>query len=768
MVKFGVSQPVTRKEDQRFLTGTGRYTDDINLPGQAHAFILRSPHAHAVIRSIETSKAKAAAQVLCVLTGEDVAADGLGDVPCIAAVTNRDGSKSPVPPNPLLKRERVRHVGDAVALVVAETLDAARDAAELVAVDYDPLPVVTDTARAAGPDVPLVWDDAPNNIVYDWSTGDEAATEAAFAAATHVTRLDFVNNRVIINSMEPRGAVGSHDPAGDSYTLYTTTQGGHYVRDVVAGSILDVAPERVRVVTPDVGGGFGMKLFLYLEYALTLWAARRVGRPVKWTCDRSQAFVSDTQGRDHVTHAELALDADGKFLAVRAQTYANMGAYLSNFAPSVPNKRMQVGVYAIPTAYVAYKGVYTNTVPVDAYRGAGRPEAIYLIERLIDVAARELAIDGAELRRRNYIPADAMPYTTCLKVTFDSGEFARNMDDAMALAGWKDFAKRREAARSRGLLRGIGMAYYIDITGGPLIGGEDAVLRFEEDDSLTAMVGTQASGQGHETPFAQILVDRLGVPFDAINVREGDTDDTPSGHGSGGSRTIMDGGGAVLVAADDLIDKAKPIASELLEAAASDIEFADGRFTVAGTDRSADLLSVAAAARKGNGGALIGGGTFTPEASAFPNGCHVCEVEIDPDTGVVALVNFTAVDDFGRVVNPLTLAGQVHGGVVQGVGQALIENTVYDEGSGQLLTGSFMDYGLPRASDIPTIAVDWNEVPCPTNPLGVKGAGEAGAIGAPPAVVNAVVDALAGLGITHVDMPATPERVWRAIRAAGG
>ncbi len=764
-MKYGVSQPVTRKEDQRLLTGQGRYTDDHDLEDQAIAYVLRSPHAHAVIRGIDARAAGTAPGVVCVLTGADLEADGLGLPPCLHPPANRDGSHCTVPPHALLKRDRVRHVGDPVALVVAETLDQARDAAELIEIDYEPLPVVTDTARAIEPGAPQLWDFAPRNINIDWEVGDEAATDAAFAAAAHVTRLDLVNNRVVVNPMEPRAALGAYDAEAGSYLLYVPSQTSHMVRDILARDIFGIAPDKVRVITPDVGGGFGMKVF-FAEYALVLWAARKIGRPVKWTCERSHGFLSDSQGRDHVTHAELALDSDGKFLAVRAETIANMGGYLATFGPNVPAKKVQPAVYDIRAAYVSVKTVYTNTVPVDAYRGAGRPEATYVIERLIDVAAGELGIAPGELRRRNYIPPEAMPYTTVFDMTYDSGEFARNMDDAVALADWQGFAARRDETRAAGKLRGIGMAYYVDTTGGPVIDAEYAGIRFESDGTMTVLSGCQASGQGHETAYAQLVVERLGAPFDKVNVHQGDTLEIPKGYGTGGSRSLMDGGGAVLAAADEVIENGKRLAAKDLEVAAADLEFADGHYRVAGTDRRIGLFDVAALCRAEDGVELSGEGIFRPQATSFPNGCHVCEVEIDPDTGAVALMGYTVVDDFGRVVNPLLVAGQVHGGVVQGVGQALVEHTVYDDDTGQLLTGTFMDYGMPRASDLPHFTTQWNEIPCLTNPLGVKGAAEAGTVGALPAVINAIVDALAEFGVTHVDMPATPEHVWQTLRSA--
>ena len=773
VMKFGAGQPVTRKEDQRLLTGQGRYTDDLNLPGQAYAYVLRSPHAHAAIRGIDTSAAMALPGVLCVLTGVDAEADGLGSNPCFVQLDNRDGSKSHAPPHWPLVRDRVRHVGDEVALVVAETANQARDATELIAVDYASLPSITDTAKAIGPGAPLVWDEAANNICFDWETGDKDATDQAFAGAAHVVGIELINNRVVANAMEPRAAIGAYDAADESYTIHTVSQGVHYIQNMLATSVLQVPREKVRVVTLDVGGGFGMKLYLYAEYPLILWASKKIGRPVRWTGDRSQSFVSDAQGRDHVTAAELAFDSEGKILGYRISTIANLGSYLSNFATVVPTeacKGVQGGVYAIPAAYLEVKGVFTHTIPVDAYRGAGRPEASYLIERLIDKAARELGIDPLELRQRNFIAPEAMPFTTAFGGTYDSGEFGRNMAEARDIADMGGFDKRRDAARQRGKRRGIGIAYYIEACASPALGPENATLRVEDDETVTLLIGTQASGQGHETCFAQLVAEGLGVPFDQINMRQGDTAEIAQGGGTGGSRSMVAGGAAVTRAVKDVIDNARAIAAELLEVSGGDIEFADGRFTVAGTDRWKSLFDVAAAARKRSGetNGLKGAGEYQPEAPTYPNGCHIVEVEIDPDTGAIKLVAYTVVDDFGKVINPLLIAGQVHGGIAQGAGQALMEDAIYDEESGQLLTGSFMDYGMPRASDFPPLSTKWNEIPCTTNPLGVKGAGEAGTVGAAPAIINAIVDALSEFGVTHIDMPATPETIWQAIHGTSG
>ena len=773
MKQFGIGQPVRRVEDRRFITGHGAYVDDISRPREAYAFMLRSPHAHARVAGIDAGSALAAPGVLAVFTGEDLARDGIGDIPCVSAVSNRDGTQSVLPPHPAIARERVRHVGDTVAMVVAETAAVARDAAELIAVDYEPLPAVVDTARALDPGQPQVWDEAPGNLCFDWETGDGAAVERATAAARHRISLDLVNNRVVVNSMEPRGAVGEYDPGDETYTLWSSTQGSHFLRNLLAGNVFKVPENRIRVVTRDVGGGFGMKLFLYPEHVLVLWAAKKIGRPVKWIPDRSDAFMTDTQGRDNVTRLELALDEEFRFLGLEVTLIANMGAYLSNFAPEIPTASgavMHSGVYAIPAIHVGVKGVFTNTVPVDAYRGAGRPEAAYAIERLVDYAARQLGVPPEELRRRNFIKPEAMPYQTALGLNYDSGEFARNLDQALAAADLAGFPARRAEALARGCYRGIGHAVYIEQSGFPP--DEFAELRFDQSGTLTILMGTQSSGQGHQTAYTQLAAERLGIGPAKVRVLQGDTAVISFGRGTGGSRSIPVGGASLVHAADKLIAKGRRIAAHLFEAAEADVEFADGVFSVAGTDRRLGIEEVARAAfdpaRQAPGvePGFDESGHFTPPQPTFPNGCHVCEVEIEPDTGHIDIVRYLVVDDFGTVINPLLLAGQVQGGVAQGVGQAMLERTVFDPETGQLLTGSLTDYCIARAEDLPAIEFAYNIVPCRTNPLGVKGAGEAGAIGAPPALVNAVVDALSDLGIAHLDMPLTPERVWQAIHAA--
>ncbi len=771
--KFGIGQPVRRSEDIRLITGHGRYTDDISAPGQAYGVFVRSPHAHAVLRGLDLGEARAMPGVLGILTAAELAADGVGLLPCDTPLKNRDGSMMALPPRPALAEGRVRHVGDPVALVVAETLDQAKDAAERIAVDYAPLPATVDTAGALAEGAVAVWDDLPGqpvagNLAFDWELGSREAADAAFASAAHIVALDLVNNRVVASPMETRGCLAEWDAAERRLTFTVSSQGVHSLRDSLA-DILGLEPESLRVLTGDVGGGFGMKIFLYPEYPAVLAAARRLGRPVKWISERTEAFLSDDHGRDHVTHAELALDAEGVMLAVRTDTIANLGAYLSSFGPFIPTlagSRMLCGLYRIGSVHVRVRGVYTHTQPVDAYRGAGRPEAAFVLERLVDLAARRLGLSPAELRRRNFIPPSALPYRTATGLVYDSGDFQRNLDDALALADTEGFAARKAASRTAGKLRGLGIATYVEACAG--FGSEAAVMRVDRSGGVTVLIGTQSNGQGHETAYQQIVAEHLGVPPERVTVVQGDTDLIATGGGTGGSRSVPIGGAAVGDAALRIQAKAKARAAELMEAAVADVEFVAGRFAIVGTDRSLDLGEIAATAAEDIAFDETGG--FKPPASTFPNGAHLCEVEVDPETGGVAVVGYTVVDDFGRVMNPLLVEGQVHGGIGQGLGQALLERTVFDPDTGQLLTATFMDYAMPHARDLPSVAFRFNEVPCKTNPLGLKGAGEAGAIGAPPAVINAVVDALAEFGIEHVDMPATPLAVWQAIRdaTAGG
>jgi carbon-monoxide dehydrogenase large subunit len=772
MAKFGLSQSVRRVEDPRLLTGRGRYTDDIAMPGEAIGVVLRSPHAHAKITSLDTSAAKAVPGVLAVITGADLQAAGLGEVPCVIPLKNKDGTPRANTPRLALATDTVRHVGDPVAFIVAETAQAARDGAEAVMVDYEVLPAATDLATAWEAGQPQVWEGAASNVAFDWEAGDKAKTEAAFARAAHVTRLTVVNNRVVVASMETRAAVAAWE--GDKLTLHTNTQGSWLVKNLLAGNVFKISPENVRVITPDVGGGFGMKLYLYAEHVLVAFAARQVGRPVKWNSERSEAFQSDTHGRDNITLGELATDADGKFLALRTRNYANMGAYLSTFAPFIPTgagTKVLASVYGFEAIYANVIGVLTNTVPVDAYRGAGRPESNYLVERLIDAAARELKIDRIELRRRNMVTPAAMPFVSAMGQRYDSGDFLQLMDSALAKIDWAGFPQRRAEAEKRGKQRGIGLAYYLEATGGGPT--ENAKVVFAEDGFVDVYVGTQSTGQGHETAYAMLTQHELGVPMEKIRIRQGDSETLPDGGGTGGARSLYSEGQAILVTTASVIEKGKQAAAEHLETSVADIEFtpAAGRFDVAGTDKGVGILELAAIQRKrvaaGQSTLLLDAmETAKIEAHTFPNGCHVAEVEVDPETGIVSVPRYIVVDDVGHALNPLIVRGQVHGGVAQGLGQALHERTAYDNGSGQLLSASFMDYALPRADDLPDIDVDLIEVTCETNPLGVKGAGEAGAVGSPPAAMNALVDALTPVGITHMDMPATPETVWKAIQAA--
>ncbi len=768
MQKFGIGQPVVRIEDTRLTTGAGNFIDDVNLPDQAFAVFVRSPHAHARINAIETDTALSLPGVLAIYTIEDLLAEDIGNVPCLGVVKNIDGSACVAPPRPALAQHRVRHVGDAVAVVIAETAVQARDAAEQVFVDYEALPAVVNTAGALADSAAQVWEQAAQNRCFQWQAGDAAASQQAMDAAAQVVELTLINNRVVPNSMEPRGAIASLEADTGRLVLQVSCQGVHILRRILASAIFNIAEDQIHVRCDDVGGGFGMKIFLFPEYVVALFAARKLRRPVKWISDRSEAFASDSHGRDHVTKMQLAVDANAKILGLKVNTVANLGAYLSNFAPFVATDAgvaMLVGCYAIPTAHVSVEGVFTNTAPVDAYRGAGRPEAIYAIERLLDVAAFDLGISPAEIRKRNFISPEAMPFKTCLGATYDSGDFAKNLADALINSRWSEFDKRRMLAKSRGKLRGIGLASYIERCSGGA--PEQARLTVDSTGHVTLFIGTQSNGQGHETAFRQILVERLGIAFSDISIVQGDSDRVASGGGTMGSRSVPVGGAAVSSAANSLLEKAKHTAAEMLETAVSDIEFSDGEFRIVGTDRRASFKSVAQGAKPGEGGlAFDASETFAPETSTYPNGTHVCELEIDSATGSIEVVDYTVVDDFGKVINPLLLEGQVHGGIAQGLGQALLENCCYDPESGQLLSATFMDYTMPRAAHFPPIRFSRNEVPCTTNPLGIKGAGEAGAIGAPPAIINAVVNALSDYGIRHVDMPVTPDRLWKLMQSA--
>jgi aerobic carbon-monoxide dehydrogenase large subunit len=773
--KFAMGQSVSRVEDPRLVQGLGRYSDDVNLPRQAYAVVVRSPHAHARIAAIETAAARQSPGALAVLTGADLAADGVGHLPTDATRKRRDGSPAFTPPRPALARDRVRHVGDPVALVVAASPEAAADAADLVVVDYAPLPAVTGAERATRPGAPAVWDEAPDNVAFVWEAGSRDTVARAFAQAAHVTHLDFVVTRVAAAPLEPRAAVGDFDRRSRRYTLYTGIQGPHGLRAQLAEQIFRVPYGQVRVVTDEVGGSFGMRSGMYPELVLVLWAAKRLGRPVKWTSTRREGFVSDEPGRDNVSAAELALDARGRFLALRVALKVDIGAYLTprSAGPATNNVGGLAGTYTTPAIHIESTGVYTNTTPTGPYRGAGRPEATYAIERVIDVAARELGIDPIELRRRNLIPPSAMPFKTGLVFTYDCGEFERVMTMALTQSDRAGFERRRAEARARGKLLGLGLANPIEVAGGPYtsVNPDTAELRINPDGSVSLFAGTTSMGQGNETAFAQIVSDRLGVPPERIQVFWGDSDALGAGRGNGGSGAISVGGAAVLRATERVVERGRRLAAHLLEAAAEDVTLRDGRFVVAGTDRDVAWSRVARAAYQRTQPAGLEPGfsetaTFTPPSVTFPNGCHVCEVEIDPDTGAVRVVRYTVVDDVGRMINPLLVKGQIHGGAVQGLGQGLAEVLAYDE-AGQVLAGSFMDYAMPRADDVPSFDVDAYEVPTRVNPLGAKGVGEAGTVGALPALLNAVNDALAPLGVRHLDMPVSPERVWQAIRVAG-
>ncbi|WP_332116651.1 xanthine dehydrogenase family protein molybdopterin-binding subunit [Azorhizobium caulinodans] len=771
--------PVRRKEDHRFITGKGRYTDDMNRPGQAHAHFLRSPHAHARIRGIDISAASAMPGVVAILTGADLAQDGVGDLICGWMIHSVDGTPMRMGSHPPLAKEKVRYVGDHVAVVIAETLNQAKDAAAAVAVDYEVLPAVAETGAARAAGAPQVHEVAPDNTVFSWELGDKAATDTAFGQAAHVVRLDLVNNRLAPNPIEPRAAIGEYDSGDEAYTLWTTSQNPHVAR-LVLSAFVGIAPEnKLRVIAPDVGGGFGSKIFIYAEETVCVWAAKRVGRPVKWTSDRSEAFLSDAHGRDHITHAELALDAEGHILGFRVETTANMGAYLSTFASAIPTylyATLLSGQYAMPAIHCHVDAVYTNTAPVDAYRGAGRPEATFLVERIVEIAARTLGIDSAEFRRRNFVRS--FPHQTPVIMNYDAGDYFASLDKALELADYAGFPARKAEAARRGKLRGIGLSNYIEACGiapsaavGSLGAGvglwESAEVRVNPTGNVEVLTGSHSHGQGHETTFAQLVSARLGIPIEQVTIVHGDTDKVQFGMGTYGSRSGAVGMSAIVKALDKVEAKAKKIAAHILEASEGDIEFKDGRFSVAGTDRGLAFAEVALNAYVAHKfptseiePGLKEGAFYDPTNFTFPAGCHVCELEVDPDTGVTEIVNFVAVDDFGVVINPMIVEGQVHGGIAQGVGQALLEAVHYDA-DGQLVTGSFMDYTMPRAANLPSFRVGLTETRCPSNPLGIKGCGEAGAIAAPPAVINALTHAL---GTEDVPMPATPAKVWKIIR----
>lgn len=781
----GIGGSVRRREDSRFLQGRGRYTDDINIAGQAYAVFVRSPHAHARINGIDTAAATNAEGVVAVFTAEHT--KDIGGVPTGWQVHSKDGSPMAEPKHPVLAEGMARHVGDPVAMVIAATRRQARDAAELVAVDYDPQPAVVDMKAALAEGAAKVHGDLPGNLCYDWELGDQAAVDEAFAGAAHVTKLDLVNNRLIPNAVEPRCAIGDYDSVSGEHTLYTTSQNPHVIRLLMGAFVLSIPEHKLRVVAPDVGGGFGSKIFHYAEEALVTWAAAQVKKPVKWTAERSESFMSDAHGRDHVTHAELALDANGKFLALRCSTLANMGAYLSTFAPCIPtylHGTLLAGQYATPAIYCEVKAVFTNTVPVDAYRGAGRPEATFILERIVDQAAAETGVDPAELRRRNLIKPEQFPYQTPVALQYDTGNYEATLDQALKAADYAGFEARRKESAAAGKLRGVGLSCYIEACGiapSNVVGSlgaraglyEAATVRVNPTGSVVVFTGSHAHGQGHETTFAQVVSDMLGIDYDAVEIVHGDTAKVPFGMGTYGSRSIAVGGAAIAKAVDKIIAKGKKIAAHLLEAGEGDIVFENGAFKVAGTDREKSFGDIALTAYvphqyplESLEPGLEETAFYDPANFTYPAGAYVCEVEVDPDTGRVTVASFHASDDFGNLINPMIVEGQVHGGLAQGIGQALLENCVYDA-DGQLLSGSYMDYCMPRADDLPSFQVDTTVTACTHNPLGVKGCGEAGAIGAPPALINAVVNALNGGGhsIAHLDMPATPQKVWAAMQS---
>ena len=780
----GIGAAVRRKEDLRFVRGAGKYTDDMNLEGQAYAYILRSPHAHASIRSIDTSAARASDGVIAVFTAEDMTA--VGGIPCGWQVHGKDGNPMAEPKHPVLAEGKVRHTGDPVAVVIAKSRTQARDASEGIIIDYDALDAVVDMQQAVMEGTTSVHDDVGTNVCFDWALGDKDAVDEAFANADHVASLDLVNNRLIANAIEPRCAIGDYDQATGQYTLHTTSQNPHVIRLLMGAFVLGLPEHKLRVHAPDVGGGFGSKIFHYAEEIIVTWAAAQINKPVKWTADRSESFVSDAHGRDHVTTVELALDGNGKFQALRETTLANMGAYLSTFAPCVPtylHGTLLAGQYSTPAIYSEVKAVFTNTVPVDAYRGAGRPEATYLLERIVQVAADELGIDAAEIRRRNFIQPDEFPYQTPVALVYDTGNYEASMGKALAAADYDGFAGRKEASRRAGKLRGIGIASYIEACGiapsniAGALGAraglyEAATIRVNPTGSVSVLTGSHSHGQGHETTFAQVVSDKLGIDFDSVDVVHGDTDKIPFGMGTYGSRSIAVGGAAIVKAIDKIVAKGKKIAAHLLETSESDIEFENGQFVVPGTDKAKAFGEIALAAYVPHNypleelePGLEETAFYDPKNFTFPAGTYVCEVEVDQDTGTVDIASFHATDDFGTVINPMIVEGQVHGGIVQGIGQAILEGCSYDE-NGQLLSGSYMDYTMPRATDVPSFTVDTTVTECTHNPLGVKGCGEAGAIGSPPAVMNAILNALSEVGVTNLDMPATPHRVWQAIRDA--
>jgi carbon-monoxide dehydrogenase large subunit len=757
-IKFGVGQSVRRKEDDALIRGKGRYTDDVAPQPSMHALMLRSPHAHATF-TIDASRARGLPGVALILTAADIA--DLGDLPCLF---NLEVDPFTGPPYPILAKDEVRHVGDAVAFVVADTIDHARDAMEAIEVNWSPLPAVAGVVNALKKGAPQVWPDKAGNVLFDVSVGDKAAAEAAFKNAHAVVEISIVNPRVVASFMETRAAVCEYDAKRDHLTLTVGSQGSHRLRDILCQNVLKIPVEKMRVICPDVGGGFGTKLFPYREYALLAVAARRLKKTVRWAAERSEHFMGDAQGRDNVTTARMALAEDGKFLGMDVDLVGDMGAYLSTFGPYIPHggAGMLPGLYDIQAFHCRVRTVFTHTVPVDAYRGAGRPEAAYVIERLVDACARKLGMTPEAIRKKNFIQPKALPYKTATGKVYDSGDFAAHMKRAMEVADWKEFPKRARLAKKDGLVRGIGMASYVEVCG--TMGDETANVRLDPNGDVTILIGTQSSGQGHQTAYAQIVAEQFGLPPERVHIHQGDTDEIATGLGTGGSASIPTGGVSVQRATHDLGEKLKVLAAEALETSAGDLEINNGTIRVAGTDRSISFADVAKRAG-GDTAKLNGTATFNSADGTYPNGTHIAEVEIDPATGIIRMVNYVVVDDFGVTLNPLLLEGQVHGGVMQGIGQALMEQVVYSPSDGQLMTATYMDYALPRAADASSIHFETHNVPCKTNPLGVKGAGEAGAIGSCPAVVNAIIEGLwREYKIDHIDMPATAERVWIAIR----
>lgn len=782
-----IGKSVKRVEDKRFITGKGRYTDDIVLPGMVYAQIVRSPYAHARIVSIDKSGVEAMDGVVAVFTGQDVAESGVGGVPAGWQVNFKNGDTMKEPPHPLLVADKARFMGDAVAVVIAESRELAKDAADALDIEYEELDAVVDAAKAVEEGAPLVHDDAPKNMCFDWEIGDKAATDAAMAGAHHVTTLDFINQRVIPNAIEPRAVIGHFDPANDKFTLYTSSQNPHLIRLLLCAFVLGIPEHKVRVVSPDVGGGFGSKIFHYIEEALMIWCSHRLGIPIKWIAERSESFMTDAHGRDHVSKAEMGFDADGNVVGLRIKTYANLGAYLSTFAPAVPtylHGTLLQGLYTTPAIHLDLVGSFTHTTPVDAYRGAGRPEATYLLERLMDTAALEMGRDPAELRFQNFIPpfdgVNEPGYQTQVALQYDSGNYEPVLQRALEMVGYEDFRAEQAAAREQGKYLGIGFSTYIEACGiapSAVVGAlgaraglyESAQVRVQPTGKVSVYTGSHSHGQGHETTFAQVVADRLGIDIADVEIVHGDSESVAFGMGTYGSRSLAVGGSAIVKSVDKVLEKGAKIAAHLLEASEDDLEYANGAWTVKGTDKSVGFGDVSLTAYvphnypEGLEPGMDFSSFYDPANFTYPFGAHIAIVEVDADTGKVTLKRFIACDDVGNVINPMIVDGQIHGGIAQGVGQALFEGAIYDE-NGQLTNGSYMDYTMPRADDLPSFEVDRTVTPCPHNPLGVKGAGEAGTIGSTPAVVNAVMDALSPLGIKDITMPLTPERVWRAMQ----